>query len=252
MADVTTDAPSSHGEGHHDHPSFLAHHFDTPEQQFDAAKLGMWIFIATEILMFGGLFVAYFLFKGQEPAIFHAGAKHLDKRLGAFNTVVLLFSSLTAALAVRSSQEARREVGGALWKKKNQETTLYLTITLLCAGAFLVVKYFEYTHKFHDGLLPGQCFGYEWCHRDAAHIVHETLHELPARAHMYFAVYFMTTGLHALHILIGMSVLAWVLLRNMRGEFSSEYFTPVEIGALYWHLVDLVWIYLFPLLYLVG
>jgi cytochrome c oxidase subunit 3 len=223
-----------HDEGHHDHPAFLAHHFDTPEQQFDSAKLGMWVFIVTEILMFGGLFVAYGIFRSQEPEIFHLAHEHLNKIMGAINTVVLLFSSLTAALAVREAQLGHKN-----------KTNAYLIITVLCACVFLVIKYFEYAHKFHDGLLPGRYF--------TAHLHHEAgEHALPFRAHMFFALYFMMTGLHGVHVIVGMSILIWVLKVNMSGKINSEYFTPVEIGALYWHLVDLVWIYLFPLLYLVG
>jgi cytochrome c oxidase subunit 3 len=234
MAQGSSDTALHDEHGHGEHPAFLAHHFDTPEQQFDSAKLGMWVFIVTEILMFGGLFVAYGIYKALEPDIFHAAHLHLDKVMGAFNTVVLLFSSLTAALAVRSSQLGNRK-----------QTTALLLVTILCACAFLVVKYFEYSHKIHDGLLPGRLF--------TAHLHHIPGHPvLPQRAHMFFALYFMMTGLHGVHVVVGMSILAWVLWRNTKGEFSSEYFTPVEIGALYWHLVDLVWIYLFPLLYLVG
>jgi cytochrome c oxidase subunit 3 len=147
----------------------------------------------------------------------------------------------------------------------------------LCAFVFLIVKYFEYAHKFHLGLLPGHCFGHPYfsgaiqngqevgsclrIHADAAagnplwvRAIDESGHEqlLPPRANMFFAIYFVMTGLHALHVIIGMSILTWVLVKNMRGTFSKEYFTPVDLGALYWHLVDLVWIYLFPLLYLVG
>jgi len=218
----------------HAHPAFLHHHYDTPEQQFDSAKLGMWVFIVTEILMFGGLFVAYGIYRGQETHIFHLAHEHLNKVMGAVNTVVLLFSSLTAALAVRESQLGRRN-----------RTTVYLVTTILCALVFLVVKYFEYAHKFHDGLLPGRYFT---AHLHAAH-GHEAL---PYRAHMFFALYFMMTGLHGLHVIVGMCVLVWVLKVNLAGKLSPEFFTPVEIGALYWHLVDLVWIYLFPLLYLVG
>ncbi len=237
MSSATTTEAShgAHAEAHGHHPPFLQHHFDTPAHQFDAAKMGMWIFICTEILMFGGLFVAYGLFRGREPEIFHLAHERLDKIMGAANTIVLLFSSLTAALAVRQSQVGDRK-----------GTTRWLIITLLCACVFLVVKYFEYTHKFHDGLLPGTHF--------RAHLpayAHHG-HTLPYRAHMFFALYFMMTGLHGVHVLVGMGILTWVLKRNLRGEISKEYFTPVEIGALYWHLVDLVWIYLFPLLYLVG
>lgn len=221
---------ANHGDGH-DHPSYVAHHFDTAEQQFDAAKLGMWIFICTEILMFGGLFVAYGVLKNDDPHVFHEAHQHLNKVMGALNTIVLLFSSLTAALAVRASQLGQK-----------RQTSVYLVLTLLCAGIFLVVKYFEYSAKFEHGLLPG-------------HFFHPHLpagESLPARAAMFFALYFCMTGLHGIHVLVGMGILSWVLWRNQKNHFSSEYFTPVEIGALYWHLVDLVWIYLFPLLYLIG
>ncbi|TAK25238.1 MAG: cytochrome c oxidase subunit 3 family protein [Myxococcaceae bacterium] len=235
---TTTDASHAAPAGEHGHGHqypFLAHHFDTPVHQFDSAKLGMWIFIATEILMFGGLFVAYGIFRGQEPEMFRMAHERLDRIMGAVNTVVLLFSSLTAALAVRQSQVGDRK-----------GTTRWLVITLICAVIFLVVKFFEYQHKFHDGLLPGHYF--------QAHLqqfAHHG-HVLPQRAHMFFALYFMMTGLHGVHVLIGMGVLSWVLKQNLDGKISKQFFTPVEIGALYWHLVDLVWIYLFPLLYLVG
>ncbi|MBK8693258.1 MAG: cytochrome c oxidase subunit 3 family protein [Deltaproteobacteria bacterium] len=235
---TTTDAPHAAPAGEHGHGHqypFLAHHFDTPVHQFDSAKLGMWIFIATEILMFGGLFVAYGIFRGQEPEMFRMAHERLDRIMGAVNTVVLLFSSLTAALAVRQSQVGDRK-----------GTTRWLVITLICAVIFLVVKFFEYQHKFHDGLLPGHYF--------QAHLQQfaHNGHVLPQRAHMFFALYFMMTGLHGVHVLIGMGVLSWVLKQNLDGKISKQFFTPVEIGALYWHLVDLVWIYLFPLLYLVG
>jgi cytochrome c oxidase subunit 3 len=269
MANVTESVPATHeaGDGHaHPHPSFLQHHFDTPAQQFQASKLGMWLFIATEILMFGGLFCAYAIWRALDPDVFDQAHHFLNKKLGATNTIILLFSSLTAALSVRSAQ-----VG-----KKNQ-TSVYLVITILCACGFLVVKYFEYEHKIHLGLLPGHCFGHPWfsaaiqngeevgtclrMHADQAPGNPEWVRALdedgrvqllPPRANMYFALYFVMTGLHGLHVLIGMSILLWVLWKNVKGKFSPEYFTPVDLGALYWHLVDLVWIYLFPLLYLVG
>ena len=253
--------------GHEDpHPDFLQHHFDTPAQQFGAAKLGMWVFIATEILMFGGLFCAYAIWRSQDPKVFDDAHHFLNKILGASNTIVLLFSSLTAALAVRSSQVGKRNL-----------TSFYLVVTIACACAFLVIKYFEYSHKFHLGLLPGHCFGHpglsatiqngeevgtclrmdvnsasvmpEWV-RAVDEEGHVTL--LSPRANMFFGLYFVMTGLHGLHVLIGMSILLWVLYKNVKGRFSPAYFTPVDLGALYWHLVDLVWIYLFPLLYLVG
>ncbi len=266
MANVgnTMDAPG-HSEGH-EHPDFLQHHFDTPAQQFAASKLGMWVFIATEILMFGGLFCAYAIWRALDPEVFDQAHHFLNKILGATNTVVLLFSSLTAALAVRSAQLGKRN-----------ETSVFLIITILCAAAFLVIKYFEYAHKFHLGLLPGHCFGHPGfsgsiqhgeevgtclrVHADQApgnpewvRAVDEEgrIQLLSPRANMFFGLYFIMTGLHGLHVIIGMSILTWVLVKNVRGQFSKEYFTPVDLGALYWHLVDLVWIYLFPLLYLVG
>lgn len=249
-----------------DHPDFLQHHFDTPEQQFNAAKLGMWVFIATEILMFGGLFCAYSVWRGLDPDTFDQAHHFLNKILGAVNTVVLLVSSLFAALAVRASQVGERA-----------KTSAYLVLTILCALVFLVVKYFEYSHKIHLGLLPGHCFGHPGfsaaiqngqevgtCLRVHANettampewvrAVDESGRErlLTPRANMFFGLYFVMTGLHGLHVVIGMSILAWVLWVNVKGRISPRWFTPVDLGALYWHLVDLVWIYLFPLLYLVG
>jgi len=238
MANVTSETAGhgdGHGHGHGEYGPWLAHHFDTPEQQFDSAKLGMWIFICTEILMFGGLFVGYGILRAHEPDMFRLAHERLDRIMGAANTIVLLFSSLTAALAVRSSQLG-----------KKQQTSVYLVITVLCACVFLVVKYFEYSQKFEHGLLPGHYFRGDlpaYAHNGAV---------LPTRSHVFYSIYFMMTGLHGVHVVVGMSILVWVLVRNNRGDFSPEYFTPVEIGALYWHLVDLVWIYLFPLLYLVG
>ena len=259
MANVTStvDATLPHDDGHgddhaHAHLPFMQHHFDTPAQQFDASKLGMWIFIATEILMFGGLFVAYGIFRNLDDEVFKEAHLYLNKQMGALNTIVLLFSSLTAALSVRSAQLGKRNA-----------TSAYLVITILCACAFLVVKYFEYHHKFEDGLLPGHCFGHPWfgdacltagspgSHPLAIHGEHG-LPALTPRANMFFGLYFIMTGLHGVHVVIGMSILIWVLIKNIKGHFSPAYFTHVDLGALYWHLVDLVWIYLFPLLYLVG
>lgn len=228
---------SSSDDAHgHAHPKWLAHHFDTPAQQFDAAKLGMWAFLAQELLFFSGLFVAYGVYRNWYPEMFVAASKQLNKEMGAFNTVVLLFSSLTAALAVRSAQ---------LGKKK--ATGNFIAITILCACAFLVVKYFEYKHKFEAGTLPGRFF-----HPHLEHLTQGPgIPPLPANGGSFFSIYFMMTGVHGVHVLVGIGVLIWIWLRNNRGDFSKEYWTPVDIVALYWHLVDLVWIYLFPLLYLI-
>ena len=224
-------APAGHGHGHG--PKWLAHHFDTPVQQYDTAKLGMWAFLIQELLFFSGLFVAYGIYRQWYPHMFVAGSHQLDKIMGGTNTIVLLFSSLTAALSVRAAQ---------LGQKKN--TSIFLLITVACACAFLVIKFFEYRHKFHAGLLPGAYFA----------PVEAELHKgivLPANSQIFYSIYFMTTGVHGLHVLVGIGVLLWIWRRNERGDFSKEYFTAVDLAALYWHLVDLVWIYLFPLLYLI-
>ncbi|KYF53471.1 cytochrome C oxidase subunit III [Sorangium cellulosum] len=209
-------------------PDFhVAHHFDSADTQFDAGRMGVWLFLVTEILLFGGLFCAFAIFRTWFFDSFVEAHHHLDKVMGGVNTIVLICSSLTMALAVRSAQ-----------KSDQKTTTRLLVVTLLCAAAFLVIKYFEYQHKFHDGLLPGKYFTAEGF---------QTAH-----AGIFFAIYFMMTGIHGFHVIIGMGLITWILIRNMRGEFSSRYYSPVEGVGLYWHLVDLIWIYLFPLLYLVG
>src|ERR1700690_1878899 len=232
-----------HGEPHGDHPKWLQHHWDTPAQQFDAAKIGMWAFLGQELLFFSGLFVAYAIYRTWYGDAFSAGSHELNRTMGAANTCVLLFSSLTAALGVRSSQLG----------KKN-ETSLWIVLTIACAFIFLIVKYFEYTAKFHHGLLPGNFFGPP---RDMLTFeplagAHSPAEELPAHTHVFFSLYFVLTGIHALHVIIGIGVWIWILKRNLRGDFSKRYFTPVDITALYWHLVDLVWIYLFPMMYLID
>lgn len=226
-------AHDDHGHGHHG-PKWLAHHFDTPAQQFDAAKLGMWAFLAQELLFFSGLFVAYGVYRSWYPEMFKEASHQLNKEMGAFNTLVLLFSSLTAALAVRAAQLGKQKATGN-----------YILTTIACAFGFLIVKFFEYRHKFEAGLLPGRFF-----HPHVEHLEHGAT-SLPANGGSFFSVYFMMTGVHGVHVLVGIGVLIWIWIRNNRGDFSKEFFTPVDIVALYWHLVDLVWIYLFPLLYLI-
>lgn len=205
----------------------LVSHFTDPQQQIEAGKLGMWLFLATEILLFGGLFVAYSVFHYLHPELFREAHRFLDVRLGALNTIVLLFSSLTVVLAIHAAQQNKRH-----WVMIN------LVITILCAGTFLVVKYFEYSHKIHAGLLPGYYF------------TNATISS-PDQAHIFFGVYFLMTGLHGIHVLIGMGILIWLLFRTYKGEFGSQFYAPLELGGLYWHLVDVIWIFLFPLLYLI-
>ncbi len=251
-------------DDHHHGPSWLAHHFFTPIQQFDAAKLGMWAFLAQEILFFAGLFVAYGIYRTWYPESFSVGSHMLDWRWGGLNTCVLLFSSLTAALAVRSAQ---------LGEKK--KTSMLLLITIACAFGFMIIKYIEYSHKIHLGILPAKfflCPGFECVPPEgAAALEHwnqakgEAMSEIatavgasyqgegiPFHLRSFFGIYFIMTGLHGLHVVIGIGILFWIWRRNERGEFGPEHFTAVDIAALYWHLVDLIWIFLFPLLYLID
>ena len=210
----------------HAHNPHLAHHFDSIEKQDYAVRLGMWLFLGTEVLLFGGLFLGYTVYRHFYHEAFHEASRHLDLWAGVTNTIVLITSSLTVALAYYEI------------KRNNQRRAAGLLIfTILCALVFLVIKSIEYAHKFEEGALPGAHYHYA---------------EVTAPgANLYYTVYFLATGLHAIHVIVGMSILIWVLARVMKGHFSSTYYVPVELGGLYWHLVDLVWIFLFPLLYLI-
>jgi len=206
-----------------------AHHFKSNDHQFFTAKLGMWTFVLQEVLFFSPLFVSYLIFKSKYFASFHIAAHELDWKLGAVNTIILLVSSFTMARAVAAAQRGQRE---AL-----EENLIW---TIICGFGFMIVKYLEYSHKFHDGTLPGSFF-----HNP------ELLEKAP-QAPLFFTIYFAMTGLHGLHVLIGIGVMIWLYVRARKGHFGSNYFTPIEMTGIYWHLVDLVWIYLFPLLYLVS
>ena len=207
----------------------VAHHFDSADEQFDAGRLGIWLFLVQEVLFFGGLFCAFFVFRSWYLDSFVAAHHELDWKMGGINTIALITSSLTMALAVRYAQMSDQKMCGRM---------LLITIALACV--FLVIKYFEYSHKIHDGLLPGKFF------------TNEHLRDAAPQAPVFFAIYFMMTGVHGLHVLIGIGLIAWLWVLNSKGKFSSRYYAPVEGVGLYWHLVDLVWIFLFPLLYLVG
>ena len=356
IAETHTD---EHHDDHHDHGEFIAHHFDSPEQQFDSGKLGIWIFLVTEVLFFSGLFVLYTLYRNYHPEIFQVAHHYLDKNLGCLNTIVLLFSSLTMALAVRSAQTG---------KNKNCET--YLLITMVCATIFLGVKAVEYSHKWDLGIWPRSMFHYhegvhetglfglsnyliklsvmpalllvgfagyaafqfltdkaqnakfyigmtimvfgyfggvlggvvyqnafaadshahaavqadgplmlhasmldeapaghdDHGHDHAADASHEEGHggdhhgdvpagsatSVPDSVGIFFSIYYCMTGLHAIHIIGGIIALAWLYRRSQLGHWREDYFGPVDYVGLYWHLVDLIWIYLFPLLYLID
>lgn len=211
----------------HNHPSHLQHHFHDADQQAEAAKLGTWLFLLTEILLFGGLFCAYAIFRAWYPEMFWEAHKQLDVVLGSINTVVLISSSVTMALAIRSMQLNNRK-----------QTLWFLAATLAFAATFLVIKYFEYAHKFHLGQLPGKYYTFTGLEGNNPHV--------------FFSIYFAMTGLHGFHVIGGMGLIAWMMIRTVRGSISSEYYTPIEMTGLYWHLVDLIWIFLFPLLYLIG
>lgn len=223
---------TSHDDHAHGHHPFHQHHFATMEQQFDASKIGMWLFLATEILLFGGLFVGFGIMQARHTEAFIAGHRHLDWQMGALNTCFLLISSFTMVMAVWAASNNKN--GN---KQKILITNLLLTLGF--AAGFMVVKYFEYSHKFHDGLLPGKFF-------------HYTGTDLVPNMFVYFSFYFMMTGLHGFHVLGGMGAITYLIIRSIKGDYNSEYFTPVDLIGLYWHLVDLIWIYLFPLLYLIS
>ena len=213
----------AHAPGTHAH----AHQFENARQQYEAATLGMWAFLVTEVMMFGGLFLTYAVYRAIYPEAYAAASHHLNVPIGAFNTVVLIGSSLTMALAVRSAQLGRR---GAL--------VFFLIATMFLGGVFLGVKVVEYADKFHHHLVPGADFHFEGPHARAAQI--------------FFALYFCLTGLHASHMIIGEAIMVVLLWMARRGRFTAAYYTPVELFGLYWHFVDIVWIFLFPLLYLIG
>ncbi|KFE64462.1 cytochrome c oxidase subunit 3 family protein [Hyalangium minutum] len=205
----------------------LAQHFASIEVQNHAARLGMWLFLSTEILLFAGLFVCYGCYRYLFPEAFAAASRHLDLTMGTVNTVVLITSSLTAALAVHYAKEG-----------KNGVVALMFALTIGMACIFLVIKGFEYSHKFAEGALPGPYYRMEAV-------------QLPG-VPLYFTIYFLATGLHAFHVVVGMSVLVWLMFKAMREKnFGPNNYVAVELGSMYWHLVDLVWIFLFPLLYLI-
>ena len=219
--------PGVHAEYAH-HPK-LQHHFDDMAQQAEASTLGMWVFLVTEIMFFGGLFMAYLLYRSQAPEAFQEASAHLSIRLGAFNTAVLILSSLTMAFGVRAAQTDAPAKIQVRW----------IVVTMLLGATFLGVKYVEYAEKFRDLIVPGPYF-------DA------TKWEHPAGVEMFYSLYFCMTGLHALHMIIGLGIMTWLLVTALKDRYDSDYYTPVEVAGLYWHFVDIVWIFLFPLLYLIG
>ena len=232
--------------------------FQTLEQQKESATLGMWIFLVTEVLFFGGLFLTYTINRHFYFTAFGIGSNTLDITLGTINTGVLILSSLTMAMAVWSAQVGRKQL-----------VSLFLLATLGLGTVFLGVKVVEYKQKFDHHLIPGRSFDvwYQVDHakpateqekeeldKERAELHKATLSDPDIQSHgqLYFSLYFGMTGLHALHMIVGAGLLIWLIKGSLRSRFTAQYNTPVEVVGLYWHFVDIVWIYLFPLLYLID
>ena len=216
------------GHAHHAHHPKLQHHFDDMAQQAEASALGMWVFLVTEIMFFGGLFMAYLLYRWANPMGFQEASAHLSIWLGGFNTAVLILSSLTMAMAVRSAQISAPAKTQVAW----------LIGTMFLGLVFLGVKVIEYGDKFRDRIVPGPNFHWEG--------------QYPNAAEIFYSIYFCMTGLHAIHMVIGIGIMLVITWMAWRRQFDASYYTPVEVAGLYWHFVDIVWIFLFPLLYLIG
>lgn len=208
--------------------TYLKHHFATPGQQMDADTLGMWTFLITEVLFFGGMFASYAVYRNMYYEAFASTSRYMNVPLGATNTGVLICSSLTMAMAVRSAQLSQRK---ALIR--------YLVLTMFFGAVFLGIKAYEYHEKWVEHLVPG--FGFQYENTQFVH-----------NAQILFFLYFAMTGMHAIHMIVGFGLLTYLMVKAYKNTFNEHYFTPVEMIGLYWHFVDIVWIFLFPLLYLIG
>ncbi len=265
---TATPAPA-HEHGHEAHGRELLHHFESAQQQKETATLGMWIFLVTEIMLFGGIFMAYIVYRWAFPDVWAEAAHHLNTPLGAVNTVVLLVSSLTVALAVNAAEEGNR-----------RRLLTMLGITLLLGATFLVIKGYEYSEKFahcagaanpvawvtggarlgeSECLVPGRNFIFPEAHgAEGAEAGHGTADSyaqpqagLGSPYQLFYFLYFVATGLHAVHMVIGLTIVSILTFIAWRGVITPTYYTPIEVGGLYWHLIDIIWVFLFPLFYLV-
>jgi cytochrome c oxidase subunit 3 len=208
-------------------PGAVAHQFDDFIQQHEASTLGMWTFLITEIMFFGAMFLGYTIYRASYPQAFAHASNHMDIILGTINTAVLIASSLTVVLSVHAAQE-----------NKQRALLGFLALTILLGLVFLGIKFTEYHHKFEEHLVPGLNFQYVGAN--------------PGHAAIFFSFYFAMTALHALHMVIGIGIFLTLMFSAWRGRYSKYYFTPVEMAGLYWHFVDIIWIFLFPLFYLLG
>ena len=224
-----------------EHNPNLRHHFDTMEQQFDSATLGMWVFLLTEIMFFGGMFCAYMIYRSMYPGAFASTSTHMNPALGATNTAVLIVSSLSMALAVRAARLGQQKA-----------LQILLIVTMIFGLAFLGVKVVEYHEHWVDKKVPitVPVIGSNWDYSNTPEFPHQAQYARPAQ--ILFCFYFFMTGFHALHMIVGVVLMLTIFAMARKGKFSPSYFTPVEISGLYWHFVDIVWIWLFPLLYLIG
>ncbi|MCA1732675.1 MAG: cytochrome c oxidase subunit 3 family protein [Acidobacteria bacterium] len=232
---MSVQAPTDVHE-HPDHPR-LQHHFESMSQQHEASSLGMWIFLSTEVLFFGALFLAYGFYRWLYYDAFIAASHHQNIILGGINTSVLIASSLTVAMSIYFAQRNRQKA-----------VLVMLVLTILLGLAFLGIKAVEYNQHITHHLFPGPHF--QFVDDPKTEAVDES--RLAGTAQMFFVLYFFMTGLHAFHMVIGIGIYAWLLFRSMKREFGPDYYSPLEAGGLYWHFVDIVWIFLFPMLYLIG
>ncbi len=293
---MATHAAHLHDEDHY-HPPGLQHQFEDMGQQQESASIGMWMFLVQEIMFFGGLFTVYLVFRSRFPMAFAAGSNHLNVYWGAGNTVVLIVSSLTMALAVHFAQLGKRNL-----------QVVFIILTMILGATFLGVKAIEYTDKYYEGIVPVTGLNFKTANgeeRSVSESQHEIKEGAPAtsehheeyvnprgdfvwkdtslvqkaqqggyltdaekigyfangeisqakfqdKVRIFFFIYFVMTGLHALHMIIGLGLMAWLLWKAWLGSYTADYYAPVEISGLYWHFVDIVWIFLFPLLYLLG
>ena len=227
-----SEGPVSEMAVHAAHPPGFKHQFEDMDQQRDADSLGMWVFLVTEIMFFGGLFATYIVYRALYLPAFETGSRLLNVKFGAVNTAVLIGSSLTMALAIHAAQAG----------KKKSEQVMYLIVTMILGAIFLFLKFnFEWRADYHEHLIPG--FGF---------IIRPEWGAAGPHVPLFFCFYFFMTGLHALHMIIGFGILGTLTVMAQRGRFGSEYYAPLEVSGLYWHFVDIVWIFLFPLLYLIG
>ena len=223
----------------HHHEPELVEQFDTLEQQKDASQFGMWVFLITEIMFFGGLFAAYLIYRNLYNPAFVIASSSIDVNLGAINTAVLICSSLTMAMSVHSAAVGARKL-----------LLFFLVFTLALGCVFLSIKGVEYHQKWVEHHVPGSHFDFNYERADKGEVLAPP--DVASQTSIFFSLYFLMTGMHALHMVIGAGILIALIWKSYRGAYPPHHYTMVENFGLYWHFVDIIWIFLFPLLYLVS